>query len=69
MCNLSLQIGRQVDDVDGAKRTFLRTDTTADAKAFGYEGDLGVWGDLDTELACANDRARLLALLTTFLHT
>jgi hypothetical protein len=67
VCDLSLEIGRQIDDVDGAERAFFGTDTTADAKTFGYKGNLRLWGNLNAELAGANDRARLLALLTAFL--
>lgn len=55
--DLSLEIGRQIDNVNGAERTFLGADTTADAEAFGYKGDLGLWGNLNTELASSNDRA------------
>jgi hypothetical protein len=62
-----LKIGRQVDNMDGAERAFLGTDPTADAEAFRYVGDLGLWGDLNAELAGPNDRARLFALLTAFL--
>ena len=65
--DLSLEVGRQIDDMNGAKRAFLGTDTTADAKAFGYEGDLGLGGDLNAEFAGSNDRTGLFALLTTFL--
>ena len=51
MSDLSLQVGGQVDDVDSAKRTLFRANTAADAEAFGYEGDLGFWRHLDTQLA------------------
>lgn len=56
MSDLSLEIGGQVDDIDGTKRTFLRTDTAADTETFGYEGDFGFWGDFDAQLAGPHDR-------------
>ena len=33
MGNLGFKVGRQVDDVDGAKGAFLRADATPNAKA------------------------------------
>lgn len=66
--NLGLQVGRQVDDMDSAERTFLGTDTAANAKAFGNEGDLGFGAHFDTELSGTDDGAGLLALLATFLQ-
>lgn len=65
--DLSLQVGGQVDDVNGTEGTFLGTDTTTDTEALGDESDLGLGGDLDTELARTDDGARLLTFLTTFL--
>lgn len=67
MGDLGFKIGRQVDNVDGTEWAFLRTDTTTYAKALRDEGNLGIRGHLDTELACAHHRARLLAFLSTFL--
>ena len=67
MGDLCLEVGRQVDDVDSAERTFLRADTATDTEALGDEGDLGLGCHFDTKLACADHRARLFALLTTFL--
>lgn len=68
MGDFRLQVGGQVDDVDGAKGTFLRTDTASNAKAFGDEGDLGLRSDFDAKLAGTNDGARLLTFLAAFLH-
>ena len=51
-----LHICREIDDVYGAERAFLGTNTTADAETFGYVGDLGLGGDLNAELAGSNDR-------------
>lgn len=65
--DLGFQVGGQVDDVNGTERTLLGTDTTTDAKTFRDEGDLGLGGDLDTELAGTDHRARLLTFLATFL--
>lgn len=65
--DLCLEVGRQVDNVDSTERTFLRADTATDTEALGNEGDFGFGGHFDTKLACAHHRARLFALLTTFL--
>lgn len=66
--DLCLEVGRQVDNVDSAERTFLRADTATDTEALGDEGDLGLGCYFDTKLACADHRARLFAFLTTFLR-
>ena len=68
MSNFRLKICRQINDVDGTERAFFGTDTAADAETFGNIGDLGLWGNLNTELAGSDHRARLLALLTAFLN-
>lgn len=68
MSNFRLEICGQINDVDGAERAFFGTDTAADAETFGNKGDLGLWGNLDAELAGSNHRARLFALLTAFLN-
>lgn len=68
MGDLSLQVGGQVDNVNRTERAFFRTDTTTNAETLRDEGDFGLRGDFDAKLACANNRARLLALLTTFLR-
>jgi hypothetical protein len=67
MCNHALQVGGQVDDVDGVERTFLRADTTTDAERLGNEGDPGLRSDFDAELAAAYNGAGLFALEPTFL--
>lgn len=56
MRDLGLQIGRQIDDVDGTEWAFLGTDTTADTQTFGYEGYFRVGGDFDAQLACPHHR-------------
>lgn len=66
--DLGFQVGGQVDDVDGAERTLLGTDTTTDTQALGDEGDLGLGSHFDTELARPDDGTRLLTLLATFLQ-
>lgn len=66
--DLALEVGRQVDDVNGAKWTFLGTDTATNAQALGDEGDLGLGGDFNAKFTRAHHRARFLALLTTFLR-
>lgn len=65
--DLGLEVGRQVYDGDGAKGAFLRADAAANAEGLGDEGNARVGGDLDAELAAADDRAGLLAFLTAFL--
>ena len=65
--DLCLEVGGQVDNVDGTERAFLRADTATDTEALGNEGDLGLGCHFDTKLACADHRARLFALLATFL--
>lgn len=57
VCDLGLEVGRQVDDVDGIERALLGADTAPNAQTLRNEGDLAVWGDLDTELAGPDDRA------------
>lgn len=65
--DLRLEVGGQVDDGDGAKRTFLGADATTDAERLREVGDARVGGDLNAELSGADDGACLLALLTTLL--
>lgn len=67
MGDLRLEVGWQVDDVDRIEWTFLGADAASNTQPFGDEGNLTVGRDFDAELACANDRTRLLALLPTFL--
>ena len=40
MSDVRLEIGREIDDVDGTERAFLRADTAPNAKTFRYESDL-----------------------------
>jgi hypothetical protein len=65
--NLGLEVGGQVDDVNGSEGTLFGTDTTTNTQALGNEGNLGSGIDFNAKLASADHRARLLALLTTFL--
>ena len=51
-----MQIIGHTHDVDGTERAFFRTDATANAETFGYEGDLRLGGDFNAKLAGANDR-------------
>lgn len=46
------QVGGQVDDMDGAKRTLFRTDTTTNAQIFRDECDLWCSVDFDTQFSC-----------------
>lgn len=47
MCDLALEIRRQVDDGDSAKGALLRADTTSNAEGFGDEGKSGFRSDFD----------------------
>lgn len=67
MRDLSVQVCRQVDDVDRVERAFLRADTAPYTQALGDEGDFRRWVDLDAQLASANDGASFLAFLPAFL--
>lgn len=68
MGDLGLEVGGQVDNVNGSEGTLLGADTTTNAQTFGNEGDLRRGIDFNAKLACADHRTRLLALLTTFLQ-
>jgi hypothetical protein len=65
--DLGLEVGGQVDNVNGTEGALLGTDTTANTQSLGDKGDLGGRVDLNAKLSCADHRTRLLALLTTFL--
>ena len=66
--DLGFEVGGQIDDIDGVKWAFLRTDTTPYAEAFRYEGNLRLGCNLDAQLSGADHRAGLLAFLSTFLQ-
>lgn len=55
--DLGLEVGGQVDDVDGVERAFLGANTTTNAEALGDEGNFGLGRDLDAQLAGTDDRA------------
>lgn len=67
MSDLSLKVGRQVDDVNGTKRALLWADTATDTQTLGDVGNFGLGRNLNTELSRPDDGARFLALLTAFL--
>lgn len=68
MGDLCLEVGGQVDDMDGPKRAFFRADATTDTQTFRDVGNLGFRGDFDAKLARANHGAGLFAFLPTFLQ-
>jgi hypothetical protein len=68
MRNMGLEIRWKVDDIDGAKWAFFRTDTATNTETFGNEGDLRLGGDFNTKPTAPNNRARLLAFLSAFLE-
>lgn len=63
--DLVLEIGGQVDNGDGVERTLLGADTATDTETLGDEGETGIGGHFNAELATANDGARLFTFLTT----
>lgn len=65
VCDLALEVGGQVDDSNGVEGALLGADTATDTQRLGDEGQARLGSDLDTELATADHRARLLTLLTT----
>ena len=65
--DLGLEVGGQVDDVDGPKGAFLWANTASDAKAFRDKCNLGLCVDFDAEFAGTDHWAGLLAFLATFL--
>ena len=65
--DLRLEVGWQVDNVDGAEWALLWADTASNAEGLRDEGDFGGWINLDTEASRADDWTGLLALLATFL--
>ena len=67
MCDFFLEVGWQVNDVDGVEWAFLGTDATSYAETLGDEGDFAFGSDFDAELACADYGAGLFALLSAFL--
>ena len=68
MRNMGLEIRWKIDDIDGAKWAFFRTDTATNTETFGNEGDLRLGCDFNTEPSAPNNRARLLAFLSAFLQ-
>lgn len=65
--NLALEVRGQVDDGDSPERALLGADAASYAETLGDEGESRLGGDLYAELAAADDRAGLLALLSAFL--
>jgi hypothetical protein len=45
--DLGLQVGWQIYNIDGIERALLGADTASDTEPFGYEGNLGVGGNLN----------------------
>ena len=65
--DLGLQVGGQVDNVNGTERALLGTDTTTNTQSLGDEGNLGGRVNFNAKLSRADHGTSLLALLTTFL--
>jgi hypothetical protein len=68
MRNMGLEVGRQIDDVDGSKRAFFRTNAATNAQTLGDEGNLRFGSDFDAETTASNNGARLFAFLSAFLY-
>lgn len=51
MSDFGLEIGGQVDNIDGTERTLLWANTATDTKHFRNEGNFGGWFDLNAEFA------------------
>jgi hypothetical protein len=68
MRDLGLEVGGQVDNIDGVEGAFLGADTAANTQALGDEGDLGHVVDLDAQLARADHGTRLFTFLSAFLR-
>lgn len=69
MGDLALEVGGQVDNGDGVERALLGADTATNAERFRNEGKTGIGSDFNAELAAANNRARLFALLSALSGT
>lgn len=67
--DLALEVGGQVDDGDGVEGAFLGADTATNAERLGDKGEAGIRGNFNAELAAANDRAGLFALLSALSWT
>lgn len=65
--DLGFKVRGQVNDVDGAERTFLDAYPAAYAETLGNICNLRFRRDFDAELACAYHGTGLLAFLPTFL--
>ena len=54
--DLRLEVGGQINDVDGVEGALLGTDTASYAQSLRDEGDLGGGVDFDAQLARPHDR-------------
>jgi hypothetical protein len=57
MRNMGFEICWKIDDIDGTKWAFLRTDTASDTQTFGNESDLGLRSDFDAKASASNNGA------------
>jgi hypothetical protein len=55
--NMGLEVGWKVDDIDGAKGAFLRTDAAANTQTFRNESDLRFGSDFDAKASTSDNRA------------
>jgi hypothetical protein len=68
MRDMGLEVGRQIDDIDGSKGAFLRADTATNAQTLGDESNLRFGSDFDAETTTSNNGARLFTFLSAFLR-
>lgn len=67
MGGLVLEVGGELNDVDGLKGALFGADTATDAERLRDECNFGCWCNLDAQPPHSNNWAALLALLSTFL--
>lgn len=65
MCDLRFEVRREVDDVYGAERALFDANAASYTKSLGDERYFRFWCYFDAQLASADNRTRLFALLTT----
>lgn len=65
MRDLGLEVGGQVDDVDGIEGALLGADTATNTERLGDEREAGFGRNFNAELATSDDWAGFLAFLAT----
>lgn len=65
MRRVSLEVGRQIDDLNCLEGTLLNANTATDAEVLRDRSDLIVWRHFNAQLAHPDDWTGLLAFLAT----